>query len=38
MGHREDLQNAAVIHQPVQKFVHELQLLCKDGEWHDQLL
>ena len=38
MGHPEDLWNTAMIHQPVQKFLHELQLLCKDGELHDQLL
>ena len=38
MDHPEDLQNTAAIHQPVQKSVHELQLLCTDGEWHIQLL
>ena len=38
MGHSEDLWNTTMIHQPVQKFIHELQLLGKDGKWHDQLL
>ena len=38
MGHAEDVWNTTIIHQPVQTFVHEFQLLCNDEEWHDWLL